>query len=302
MSVRPKKRLGQHFLADPEAVRRIVDAVEAPEGAPVVEIGPGEGALTGMLLARYPHLVALEVDREAIAHLERRFPTLDVREQDVLDANWRSLGGSGLGTRDSDETRGDTRPGVEAPDPLGLGTEAATPSPQSPVPSPRLYVVGNLPYYITSPILFALLDAREHVARAVVMVQKEVADRLVAAPGSKTYGTLSVYLALYSRAELLFDVGRQAFRPPPKVESAVVAIDFGGKPEPGVAWAPLQRVVRAAFGQRRKMLRNSLRPLAEETGHEIPEWAATLRPEQVDPEAFVRLATHFFPPDATASP
>lgn len=262
MSVRPKKSLGQHFLADPDAVRAIVDAVQAPPEAGVVEIGPGEGALTGALVRRYPGLVALEVDRESIAHLEGRFPALDVRQQDVLEADWRTLR-------------------VEA-------SEAEAP----------LYVVGNLPYYITSPILFALLDAREHVARAVVMIQKEVAERLVAEPGSKTYGTLSVYFALFADREWVIDVGREAFRPPPKVESAVVALTFareGSVKDPGVAFNSLQRVVRAAFGQRRKMMRNSLKPLASETGREVPEWAARLRPEQVSPDDFVRLTAHFFP-------
>ncbi len=169
-------------------------------------------------------------------------------------------------------------------------------NPQSLIPSPHLHIVGNLPYYITSPILFALLDARQHVARAVVMVQKEVADRIVAPEGSKTYGTLSVYFSLLARAELLFDVPPQAFRPPPKVNSAVLAIDFTHPTAPGLDLAALRRVVRAAFGQRRKMLRNSLKPLAQESGREIPEWAARLRPEQVSPADFVRLTHAFFTP------
>ncbi len=254
MSVRPKKRLGQHFLTDPNTVRRIVDAVEAPRGARVVEIGPGEGALTGTLLDRYPDLVALEVDPEAVVHLRQAHPGLDVREGDVLDADWRALAG-----------------------------DAGAP----------LSVVGNLPYYITSPILFALLDAREHVSRAVVMVQKEVADRLAAPHGTKTYGTLSVYFALYARTRTLFTVSRHCFRPKPAVESAVALVDFAAADPPDVAFAALQRTVRAAFGQRRKMLRNSLAPVAEAAGAEVPEWAATLRPEAVSPADFVRLAQHF---------
>lgn len=253
VSVRPKKRLGQHFLTDPNTVRRIVDAVGAPAGARVVEIGPGEGALTGTLLERYPDLVALEVDPEALAHLRARFPGLDVREGDVLDVDWRALADGGE----------------------------------------PLWVVGNLPYYITSPILFALLEARERVARAVVMVQKEVADRLAAPPGSKTYGTLSVYFALYAETRTLFDVSRHCFRPKPAVESAVVAVDFSAGSPPDVPFEALQRTVRAAFGQRRKMLRNSLGPLAVSAGVEVPEWAATLRPEAVSPADFVRLARHF---------
>ena len=297
MSVRPKKRLGQHFLTDPHAVREIVDAVAAPPGARVVEIGPGEGALTGDLLRRYPDLVALEVDDEAIAHLVRRFPALDLRHQDVLTADWRALaeeggGGVGEGAR-SGRARRASSSDAAASGAGDDGSETHSPIPHSPFPIPAseasLYVVGNLPYYITSPILFALLDAREVVSRAVVMVQKEVADRLVAPPGSKTYGTLSVYFSLYARAELILDVPRQAFHPPPKVESAVVALDFAGANPLGVPFAALQRVVRAAFGQRRKMLRNSLGALATAAGADLGD-SATLRPEAVSPADFVTLA------------
>ena len=166
--------------------------------------------------------------------------------------------------------------------PCGCHADTGTP----PVP---LTVVGNLPYYITSPILFALLDARAHVGRATVMVQKEVAERLVAPHGSKTYGTLSVYFQLFARAEALFDVPRTAFRPPPKVESAVVAVDFQVEP-PDASFEAVQRVVKAAFGQRRKMLRNSAGPLFAEAGQPLPAWAETLRPEAVPPADFVRLA------------
>lgn len=263
VSVRPKKRLGQHFLVDDDAVRAIVDAVGAPEvgarGAPLVEIGPGEGALTGALLHRFPGLVALEVDAESIGHLRHRFPTLDVREADVLEADWAAL-------RTDVSTSGDT----------------------AQLLVPQLHVVGNLPYYITSPILFGLLDAREHVARAVVMVQEEVAQRLASPPGSKVYGTLSVYFALFARTRYLFGVPPQSFRPPPKVDSAVVEIDFRTDPPP-VSFDALQRVVRAAFGQRRKMLRNSLGPLAQAAGLELPPDLATRRPEAVSPDDFVRL-------------
>lgn len=257
MSVRPKKRLGQHFLTDEGVVAAIVGAADDAPGR-VVEIGPGEGALTGALLARHgPRLVALEVDPEAIAHLRRRWPALDVRALDVLDADWAALR-------------------AEA------GADA-----------PPLTVVGNLPYYITSPIVLALVAARAHVARAVVMVQREVADRLVAPPGSKAYGTLSVYLALTARTARLVDVPRAAFRPPPNVESAVVVADFDGR-APVAPWPDLERVVRTAFGQRRKMLRNSLALLAAQTGREIPGWAATRRPEAVAPDEFDALARHFF--------
>ena len=288
MSVRPKKRLGQHFLTDPHAVRAIVEAVKAPAGARVVEIGPGEGALTGDLLRRYPGLVAIEVDDEAVAHLRRRFPALDLRQQDVLATDWRALAGSG---------ERQTANGGNAAPPGSPPLDAQRPFADPRSPLAPLYVVGNLPYYITSPILFALLDARAVVSRAVVMVQKEVADRLVAPPGSKVYGTLSVYFALYARAGLVLDVPRGAFHPPPKVESAVVALDFAGADPPGVPFDALQRVVRAAFGQRRKMLRNSLGPLAQAAGADLGPFA-TLRPEAVAPADFVALARllHVAPP------
>ncbi|NNF57042.1 MAG: ribosomal RNA small subunit methyltransferase A, partial [Rhodothermaceae bacterium] len=161
MSVRPKKRLGQHFLVDPNVIRKIVDAVEAPPGSPVIEIGPGEGALTGHLLARYPDLTAIEVDDEAVAHLRAAHPDLHLLHQDVLDVDWADL------------------------------AQRLNPQPSTANPQP-LTVVGNLPYYITSPILFSLLDARAHLRRAVVMMQREVAERIVAEPNSKAYGILSV--------------------------------------------------------------------------------------------------------------
>ncbi|HLA63249.1 MAG TPA: 16S rRNA (adenine(1518)-N(6)/adenine(1519)-N(6))-dimethyltransferase RsmA, partial [Rhodothermales bacterium] len=248
--VRPKKRLGQHFLADPNVIRKIANALEAPPGAPVVEIGPGEGALTGPLLAHYPGLTALEVDDEAIAHLHARFPALDVRRGDVLNADWPAL-----------------------------ATEKGG----------KLWVLGNLPYYITSPILFALRDARAHLARAVVMIQREVAERIVAPPGSKTYGILSVQLQLLARPKLLFHVSRHVFVPKPDVESAVLALDFGDAPLDGmqeggaVDSEALRRVVRAAFGQRRKALRNSLSAVAAEARRPVPERFSGLRPEQLAP-------------------
>ena len=256
MSVRPKKRLGQHFLTDANVVRKIVDAVGAPPDAPVVEIGPGTGALTGHLLDRYPGLVALEVDPEAIAHLKEKLPALDVRVGDVLDVDWGAL-----------------------------AREKGGP----------LYVVGNLPYYITSPILFALLDARAHVRRAVVMMQREVADRIVAAPNTKAYGVLSVQLQLLARPKMLFPVSRNVFFPKPDVESAVVALDFDA-PAPAVDEAALRRVIRTAFNQRRKMLRGSLGGLAAEWGHPPPAAFATRRPESLPPEAFVELTRALLAP------
>ena len=256
MSVRPKKSLGQHFLRDPNTIRKIAAAVGAPAGAPVVEIGPGTGALTEELLRHHPDLTAVEVDERAVAHLREALPGLDVRHQDVLDADWAVLA----------EEKGD-----------------------------KLWIVGNLPYYITSPILFSLLDARAHLRRAVVMMQKEVAERLVAGPRTKAYGILSVQTQLLARPTLLFDVSRNVFHPKPDVTSAVVALDFD-QPEPGVDVERLRRTVRTAFNQRRKTLRNSLRPITSETGRDVPEELAGRRPEALEPEEFVGITRAIFPP------
>jgi len=227
-----------------------VAALDAGADAPVVEIGPGTGALTGLLAETYSDFTAIEVDQRAVAELGERFPELDVRHQDVLDLDWEAL------------FREKGRP---------------------------LWVVGNLPYYITSPILFSLIAARARIARAVCMMQLEVAERIVAPHGSKTYGGLSVQCQLLSRPKLLFRVSRNVFYPKPDVESAVVAFDFIGTDELPVPEEALRLVVRTAFNQRRKMLRNSLRSLFADEAVEIPEELADRRPEALPPQAFVEL-------------
>lgn len=220
----------------------------------LVEIGPGTGALTGELLRGHPDVTVVEVDPEAIVALRETFPSLRILERDVLSIDWLHLA----------KDRGG-----------------------------GLTIIGNLPYYITSPILLVLLEAREALQRAVVMVQKEVGDRIVASHGSKTYGTLSVYFQTFARVERLFDVSRHCFTPEPKVESTVLSIDFDARVPEGVALRSLQRVVRMAFGQRRKMLRNSLAPLERETGRLIPDVLRTRRPEALSPKEFVDLTRDF---------
>jgi 16S rRNA (adenine1518-N6/adenine1519-N6)-dimethyltransferase len=253
--ITPKKRLGQNFLSDPNTARKIVAALRVPEGAAVVEIGPGTGALTGALLARYPDLVAVEVDELAVAYLRQKHPALDVRHADVLDVDW----------------------GV-------LAVEKGGP----------LYVVGNLPYYITSQILFALLDARAAVREAVVMMQLEVAERLVALPRTKAYGILSVQVQLFTRPELLFRVSPNVFFPKPDVTSAVVRLVFreGDEITAGVDPSLLREVVRTAFNQRRKTLRNSLGALTRDRGVALPEAWASRRAEELEPAAFVALTRY----------
>jgi 16S rRNA (adenine1518-N6/adenine1519-N6)-dimethyltransferase len=253
-SLKPKKSLGQNFLADPNTARKIVTALRAPAGAPVVEIGPGTGALTGLLLEAYPGLTALEVDARAVAHLRRQHPALDVRQADVLAVDWAALAAEKGG---------------------------------------RLHVIGNLPYYITSQILFALLEARAHLREAVVMMQLEVAERLVAVPRTKAYGILSVFVQLYARPELLFRVSRNVFYPKPDVTSAVIRLGFeqGGE-APDVDPELLRQVVRAAFNQRRKTLRNSLHPWTRERGLALPPPWERSRAEELTPAEFVELARY----------
>lgn len=153
------------------------------------------------------------------------------------------------------------------------------------------YVIGNLPYYITSPILFKLIDAGNTIARAVIMVQLEVARRIVARPRSKDYGILSVAAQLAGTPELLFKVSKNVFRPVPEVESAIIRIDFntaGARTDELV-----RRIVRTSFGQRRKMLRNSLKPICKEFGVELDDQTGMRRPEELEPLEFVELANFF---------
>ncbi len=253
MTFRPRKSLGQNFLTDPNVARKIVGALRAGPEASLVEIGPGQGALTGLLMERYPKLTALEVDARAVALLRERFPGLDVRHADVLTVDWAAL---------AEEKGG------------------------------PLHVIGNLPYNITSPILFGLLDAHTHVREAVLMMQLEVAQRLVAVPRTKAYGILSVAVQLYAKPELLFRVSKNVFFPKPDVTSAVVRLDFSQMREPDVDPAFLRQVVRTAFNQRRKTLRNSLSRWTRGAGARLPHDWDRRRAEELPPEAFVELARY----------
>ena len=253
---RPKQSLGQHFLRDPNTAHKIARTLRADPGDAVVEIGPGDGALTEILLKEHSSLVALELDQRAVAALRKTMPRLDVREADATEADWGAL---------SDELGG------------------------------ALHVVGNLPYNVTSPILFSLLNARSRLAEAVLMMQKEVAERLTAAPGTKDYGIPSVLTQLWSAPEKCFHVSPHVFSPQPRVESAVVRLDF--HPEKDAAarvgddW--VRRVVRTAFGKRRKMLRNSLREWTKDAGISFPHdgWDRK-RPEALTPAELAELARY----------
>jgi len=213
----PRKRFGQHFLTDDSVIDRIVDAIDPKPGQAVVEIGPGLGAMTGPLAERLDRLSVIELDRDLAQRLRSR-PKLDVIEADVLKVDIAALA-------------------------------AARGQP--------LRIVGNLPYNISTPILFHLLEAVEHVVDQHFMLQKEVVERMAAGPGGKEYGRLSVMLQWRYRIESLFDVSPQAFDPPPRVDSAIVRMQPW--PSPRVLPAGvLEELVRVAFSQRRKLLRHTL--------------------------------------------
>ena len=239
---RPKKRFGQHFLRDARVIERIVAAFAPQPTDHVVEIGPGEGVLTQALAGRVAHLDLVELDRDLAAQLAHTYagaPAIAVHQADALKFDFRALAPH----RDvpvSRETGGRERP----------------------VPGQALRLIGNLPYNISTPLLFHALEQVECVRDMLFMLQKEVVDRLAAPPGGKDYGRLSVMVQYRCRVEKLFTVPPGAFNPPPKVDSAVVRLTPHATPPVGVRDpAVFARVVQAAFSQRRKTLRNSLKGL-----------------------------------------
>jgi len=249
MSNRPRKKksLGQHFLRDKHIIQKIVQSVPAREEDRVVEIGPGDGALTSQLYETCRHLTAIEIDPVMVNHLKENLPELHIIKKDILELNWAEI------------VNTDGRP---------------------------VHVIGNLPYFITSQILFSLLANRTRLATATLMMQKEVASRIVAEPGNKTYGILSVQTQLMSTPAVLFDVPPGAFSPPPNVMSSVIQLQFD-KPALACSDAHLKTVVRMAFNQRRKKLSNALKRL----NTELPanEFDFGLRAEALQPATYEKL-------------
>lgn len=255
---RAKRRLGQHFLTDPKLLARIAAATDAGPGDTVLEIGPGPGGLTAALAARGPRIVAIEKDPEVLAALRARAPDAVVLEADALEVDWHAAAG--------------------APDPA------------------RWIVAGNIPYNITSPLIDRALTP-PRPARVVFLVQKEVALRVGAAPGTEDYGALSVGVQAVARAERLFTIPAGAFSPPPRVDSAVLRLLPLEVPlVTDAERADFRAAVVGLFGFRRKQLVRGVRELtgwnadaarAALTGAGID---STARPETLDPPAFVRLA------------
>lgn len=256
MNARPKKSFGQHFLHDRRYIDRIVSAIAPRAEDFVVEIGPGEGALTLPLLAAAGKLTAIELDTDLIPGLQARAAAvgeLHIIHADVLKVDFSALA---------------HRHGVS-----------------------QLRIAGNLPYYISSPILFHCVEHAAAIQDMHFMLQKEVVERMAAEPGSKVYGRLSVMLQLACRVEPLFEVPPEAFRPPPKVESAVVRL----LPLPAHELHDAQpehvyAVVKAAFGQRRKTLANALRQWLDADAIRRADVDPKARAETLAPADFVRLA------------
>jgi len=232
---RSKPKLGQHFLTSQDAAARIVDALGDVSQRTVLEIGPGRGILTSLLAQRARRLIAVELDRVLAAQLRLKFGmtrNVEIIEADILAIDFDSLFGPkpGLG-----------RPGIEI-------------KPQA------IQVVGNLPYYITSDILLRLFEFSKYFESVVIMVQREVADRIAAEPGGRDYGLLSATAQLYARVEKLFTLPPGAFAPPPKVYSTVLRLTIAPRQEElGVAGDGFVDFLRLSFGQKRKTLWNNLK-------------------------------------------
>ena len=250
---RPRKRFGQHFLTDPGVIDQIVAAIQPRKGDVVVEIGPGRGAITDPLSRFDVELNLVEFDRDLVAQLRQRFASS--RHVHVHEADALRFDFAQLGE--------------------------------------DLRVVGNLPYNISTPLLFRLIEFQGRIADMHFMLQKEVVDRMAATPGTKRYGRLSVMLGCFMEVEPVFDVEPASFTPPPKVMSSVVRM----RPKPAGAIDPqdtgdLRSLVTQAFSQRRKTLHNALKGRVSDAQLRAVDIEPTMRAEEVPVETWIRLAKH----------
>ena len=231
-----KPKIGQHFLNDPSAAARIVDALGDISQRTVLEIGPGRGEISSLLSTRTRRLIAIELDRVLAAQLRMKFsliPNVEIIEGDILSIDFDTLFGPKPGS---------TRPGIEL-----------TPE--------TVHVLGNIPYYITSDILFRLFEFRRYFHTIVLMLQREVAERVTAAPGGREYGLLSATAQLYARVEQLFTLHPGSFTPPPKVQSTVIRLTIAPKLDKlRVPETEFINFLKLSFAQKRKTLWNNLKP------------------------------------------
>ncbi|MDR0893191.1 MAG: 16S rRNA (adenine(1518)-N(6)/adenine(1519)-N(6))-dimethyltransferase RsmA [Mediterranea sp.] len=248
--VRPKKFLGQHFLKDLSVAQAIADTVDVCPTLPVLEVGPGMGVLTQYLIKKERPLKVVEVDFESVEYLRQNYPSL---EEHIIEDDFLKMHLDHLF---------DGQPFV---------------------------LTGNYPYNISSQIFFKMLDNKDLIPCCTGMIQKEVAERIAAGPGSKTYGILSVLIQAWYRVEYLFTVGQEVFSPPPKVKSAVIRMTRNDTTELGCDEKLFKNVVKTTFNQRRKTLRNSIKPIL---GKECPLTEDPLfnrRPEQLSVAEFIDL-------------
>ncbi|MGH1370672.1 MAG: 16S rRNA (adenine(1518)-N(6)/adenine(1519)-N(6))-dimethyltransferase RsmA [Cellvibrionaceae bacterium] len=257
---RARKRFGQNFLEDDNIIRRIVKSIHPTSDDNLVEIGPGKGAITEQLLAACPTLNVVELDRDLIPILLSQFiasyPNFKIHQTDALKFDFGALL-----TDSNGERKGPLR------------------------------IVGNLPYNISTPLIFHLLSYQADVKDMHFMLQKEVVDRMAASPGQKCYGRLSVMVQYYCRVENLFDVPPECFNPRPKVDSAIVRLaPYEQPPHPARNVKSLERLVNTAFQQRRKTLRNALKQLLPTQAIESLDIDTSVRPENITLAEFVALS------------
>ncbi|MCC8146468.1 MAG: 16S rRNA (adenine(1518)-N(6)/adenine(1519)-N(6))-dimethyltransferase RsmA [Bacteroidales bacterium] len=247
--VRPKKSLGQHFLKDLSIAKRIADSIDGFPDLPVLEVGPGTGVLTQFLLENDRDLTVVELDSESVEYLEKNYPLLKGR---IIQKDF-----------------------------LKMNLQEYYPG--------SFCVIGNYPYNISSQIFFKVLDYKDQIPCCSGMIQKEVAERLASKPGKKSYGIITVLLQVWYDIEYLFTVEPVVFDPPPKVKSAVIRMVRNDRTKLDCSEALLKTVVKAAFNQRRKTMRNSLKGLIGKENALLNDPVFNMRPEQLSVEEFIEL-------------
>ena len=249
-SVKPKKFLGQHFLTDLDVARRIADTVDACPDVPVLEVGPGMGVLTQFLLQKGREFKVVEIDFDSVPYLHEHFPQLG---DNIIEGDFLQM---------NLQTVFQGRPFV---------------------------LTGNYPYNISSQIFFKMLENKELIPCCTGMIQKEVAERMAATPGSKAYGVLSVLVQAWYDVEYLFTVDEHVFNPPPKVKSAVIRLTRNGKSALGCDEALFRRIVKTVFTMRRKMMRNGMKQILGKDSPMLADPIFTQRPEQLSVQDYVEL-------------
>ena len=249
-SVRPKKFLGQHFLTDLKIASDIADTVDACPDIPVLEVGPGMGVMTQFLVKKPRPLKVVEIDRESVPYLQEHFPQLG---DNIIEADFLQMNLHEVF---------DGKPFV---------------------------LTGNYPYNISSQIFFKMLENKGLIPCCTGMIQKEVAERMAAEPGSKTYGVLSVLIQAWYDVDYLFTVHENVFNPPPKVKSAVIRLSRNSKEELGCDEKLFRRIVKTVFTMRRKMMRNGMKQILGKNHPLLADPVFNLRPEQLSVEEYIQL-------------